>query len=181
MEQLIVFLATILLLVVVTVYSAYLSQMKDENDAIQARILNKDKPIGRTEGSVAFDEWMGKGDTYLAKNLPDEFVNSPYEILFGAKDSRQKLIEDNGGLNKLMGEIEKEVVHTDDFGELFKVFYERGDRYYYFVKVINGTPEPDGNYTEYFLEVPPDMETAKEAVAWTYGLHPDDYNLIIRT
>lgn len=157
MEQLIVFLATILFLVFMVVYLAYLNQIKDRNDAKQSILLNR------------------------VENLPDEFLKDPYEILFGYKENREKRIEKSGGIKKLISQVKKEHIHSDDFGDLFRVFYKRGNRYYYFVKVINGTPEPDGSYTEYFLEVPPDMETAKEAVAWTYGIHPDDYNLIIRT
>ena len=43
------------------------------------------------------------------------------------------------------------------------------------VKVTNSTPNPDGSFRSYFLRVPPDMKTAKEAVAWTFGLDEDEY------
>jgi uncharacterized protein DUF6745 len=50
------------------------------------------------------------------------------------------------------------------------------------VEVINATPEPDGTHKHFFLQVPPDMRTAREAVAWTYGLTPRAYSkLIVRT
>jgi hypothetical protein len=50
------------------------------------------------------------------------------------------------------------------------------------VEVVNGTPEPDGSYKHYFLQVPPDMRTPTEAVAWTYGLSPERYaELVHRT
>ncbi len=45
------------------------------------------------------------------------------------------------------------------------------------VKVINKTPEPDGSFKSYFLRVPPNITTAKEAVAWTFGIEPDEYEL----
>ena len=38
------------------------------------------------------------------------------------------------------------------------------------VEVVNATPEPDGTRKTYFLRVPPTMTTAREAVAWTFGL-----------
>ncbi len=42
--------------------------------------------------------------------------------------------------------------------------------------------EPDGTYRHYFLQVPPDMRTPTEAVAWTYGLSPERYaELVQRT
>jgi hypothetical protein len=50
------------------------------------------------------------------------------------------------------------------------------------VEVINGTPEPDGSRTHYFLQVPPEMRTPTEAVAWTYGMTANRYAaLTLRT
>ncbi|MBV9461000.1 MAG: hypothetical protein JO141_26315 [Bradyrhizobium sp.] len=50
------------------------------------------------------------------------------------------------------------------------------------VEVINATPEPDGSRKHYFLQVPPNLQTAREAVAWTYGMPPEVYDqLVMRT
>jgi hypothetical protein len=50
------------------------------------------------------------------------------------------------------------------------------------VEVINATPEPDGTHKHFFLQVPPNFRTAREAVAWTYGLSAKAYsNLVVRT
>ena len=38
------------------------------------------------------------------------------------------------------------------------------------VEVENATVEPDGSRKRYFLRVPPTCRTAREAVAWTFGL-----------
>lgn len=38
-----------------------------------------------------------------------------------------------------------------------------------FVEVKNRSPEPDGTYKTYFLSVPPTVDTAQAAVAWTFG------------
>src|SRR6266436_180030 len=35
------------------------------------------------------------------------------------------------------------------------------------VHVTNSTPEPDGSRRRYFLRVPPEVKTARAAVAWT--------------
>ena len=43
------------------------------------------------------------------------------------------------------------------------------------VEVLNSTPEPDGTRRTYFLRVPPTMRTAREAVAWTFGLDGGEY------
>jgi hypothetical protein len=49
------------------------------------------------------------------------------------------------------------------------------------VEVMNGTPEEDGTRKRYFLQVPANMRTAREAVAWTYGLPEQRYKPLIRT
>lgn len=44
-----------------------------------------------------------------------------------------------------------------------------------YLKVINSTQEPDGSYKNYYLCVPPDMKTCKQAVAWTFRLEEQEY------
>lgn len=46
------------------------------------------------------------------------------------------------------------------------------------VEVVNGTPEPDGSYKHYFLQVPFELRTAQAAVAWTYGLSESQYEAL---
>ncbi len=50
------------------------------------------------------------------------------------------------------------------------------------VEVVNATPEPDGTRRHFFLQVPANIRTAREAVAWTYGLRAEAYaKLVART
>src|SRR5262245_36080476 len=50
------------------------------------------------------------------------------------------------------------------------------------VEVVNGTPEAGGSHRRYFLRVPSRISTAREAVAWTYGLGSERYaQLDVRT
>jgi hypothetical protein len=44
------------------------------------------------------------------------------------------------------------------------------------LKVINSTQEQDGTRKVYYLTVPPDMKTCKQAVAWTFGVEAEDYH-----
>ena len=37
------------------------------------------------------------------------------------------------------------------------------------------TPEPDGSYKWYCLRVPPEVTTAREAIAWTFGVPEQEY------
>ena len=43
------------------------------------------------------------------------------------------------------------------------------------LEVVNSTPEPDGSFHHYLLRVPPDTTTCRDAVAWTFGLRPEQY------
>ena len=49
------------------------------------------------------------------------------------------------------------------------------------VEVVNSTAEPDGTYKDYFLRVPPDIETARAAVAWTFDVEPERYRVEVQT
>lgn len=44
------------------------------------------------------------------------------------------------------------------------------------LEVNNSTPEPDGTFKKYYIEVPNTMRTAHEAAAWTFGLPPELYS-----
>lgn len=107
----------------------------------------------------------------------------PIHILFEVPNSelRQSLIAKYGGFEALLSKVKHDILHTDDYGVLFRVWVPKLSKHFYYVKVINGTVEANGSRREYYKEVPPDMDTAKEAVAWTYGMHPDDYDVAIRT
>jgi hypothetical protein len=58
---------------------------------------------------------------------------------------------------------------ADDYGELYRV-PRPGDSDLVMVGLINSTAEPDGTFKRYMLRVPPEMTTAREAVAWTFGI-----------
>jgi hypothetical protein len=66
------------------------------------------------------------------------------------------------------------VIAEDECGELL-VKELQNDEPIMMVKVLNSTAEPDGSYKHYFLRVPPNMTSPREAVAWTFGLDTDDY------
>jgi hypothetical protein len=76
-------------------------------------------------------------------------------------------------------------VSQDDTGILWRVRWtHRGVTIgsWAAVEVVNGTAEADGSHRRYFLRVPPNISTAREAVAWTYGLSTERYaELEVRT
>jgi hypothetical protein len=46
---------------------------------------------------------------------------------------------------------------------------------YTIVRVINSTAELDGTFKPYYLTVPPDMKTARQAIAWTFRMTEKEY------
>lgn len=54
---------------------------------------------------------------------------------------------------------------------LMKRNHNRQEEPILMVRVENSTVEPDGSRKIYYLRVPPGMETAREAVAWTFGVN----------
>jgi hypothetical protein len=85
----------------------------------------------------------------------------------------ERYIKDGGAL----------CVAQDDTGKLWRRHWRGfGDDTWAAVEVINGTPEPDGTFKHYYLQVPAHVRTAREAVAWTYGMTERQYaNLSVRT
>ncbi|GHA77261.1 DUF6745 domain-containing protein [Streptomyces termitum] len=68
----------------------------------------------------------------------------------------------------------------DETGVLWRIALD-GDEDVVMVEVVNSTPEPDGEHRTYWLRVPPATRTAREGVAWTFGLHADAYAPLAQT
>jgi len=64
-------------------------------------------------------------------------------------------------------------VQSDAFGELYIVGSARACLAY--VKVQDASPGPDGLHQEHWLSVPPHVATAREAIAWTFGMSESAY------
>ncbi|WP_189531751.1 DUF6745 domain-containing protein [Streptomyces roseolilacinus] len=67
-----------------------------------------------------------------------------------------------------------EPVHRDGTGVLWRIPLP-DDEDVVMVEVVNSTPEPDGTSRTYWLRVPPDTRTARQGVAWTFGLDAEAY------
>jgi hypothetical protein len=85
---------------------------------------------------------------------------------------RRVLIE-RYGWERYLHDSGAALVSRDAFGSLWRArAFEPGA----LVEVENSTPEPDGSRKRYFLRVPPEMRSPREAVAWTFGIErPDAY------
>ncbi|WP_443054945.1 DUF6745 domain-containing protein [Streptomyces sp. NBC_00691] len=70
--------------------------------------------------------------------------------------------------------------HRDETGVLWRIELA-DDEDVVMVEVVNSTPEPDGSHRTYWLRVPPTTRTAREGVAWTFGLRPEAYEPLVQT
>jgi hypothetical protein len=62
----------------------------------------------------------------------------------------------------------------DDYGRLWQVPAPEADPLL-LLEVENATPEPDGSHRRYFVRVPPEVRTPREATAWTFGMSELEY------
>ncbi|MFJ8228991.1 DUF6745 domain-containing protein [Streptomyces sp. NPDC094448] len=84
------------------------------------------------------------------------------------------------GYDRYLAESGARPVHRDEAGILWRIPMN-GDEDVVMVEVVNSTPEPDGTYRTYWLRVPPSTGTAKEGVAWTFGLDEKEYEPLRQT
>ncbi|WP_432148634.1 DUF6745 domain-containing protein [Streptomyces sp. bgisy029] len=84
------------------------------------------------------------------------------------------------GYDRYLTEWGAEPVHRDETGILWRIALE-GDEDVVMVEVVNSTPEPDGSHRTYWLRVPPTTRTARDGVAWTFGLDGAAYAPVRQT
>lgn len=117
----------------------------------------------------------------------------------GDLETRRILLE-RFGIARFLLESDAEIISRDRAGILYRKDMGRAEEKILMVRVLNGTPEPDGplsrgraialfgaaaqaavdapegaRFKDYMLRVPPTIRTAREAVAWTFGLEAEDY------
>ena len=100
---------------------------------------------------------------------------------------RRRVLVERFGEERLVREGGGELVHEDETGRLWRRAMQVNEPWWHreepvvMVEVLNSTPEPDGSRKTYFLRVPPNIDVAREAVAWTFGLSFDTYAPAIET
>jgi hypothetical protein len=92
----------------------------------------------------------------------------------------RRVMVERYGHARFLSDLGAKPLASDDFGTLYRVEFA-DDEPLTLVKVVNSTPEPDGSRKEYFLRVPPDMRSAREAVAWTFGVLAHRYSPAVQT
>lgn len=106
---------------------------------------------------------------------------TPERIAREANVEVRRVLLDMLGHERFLQAARGEVVARDATGTLWRAHPAVRGEHWMLVEVVNGTAEPDGTYRRYYLRVPPGMRSAREAVAWTYGLAEEDYVPACRT
>jgi len=148
----------------------------------QGLFNHPDVPAVRFHSGLKFCYWHGA-------RVPAD-VMIPRESITVALVKEQgsiflaRLLIERMGIGRFIRESGALLASQDRTGRLFvePLINSLGDQLWAAVEVVNGTPEPDGTYCRYYLQVPPQFtHSARAAVAWTYGLRPEDYVVTVRT
>ncbi|MEV7641668.1 DUF6745 domain-containing protein [Streptomyces rubiginosohelvolus] len=117
--------------------------------------------------------------------VPAEFLDelsslTPERIRAEENAELRRVMLEYYGYDRYLTESGAEPVHRDETGILWRIALD-GDEDVVMVEVVNSTPEPDGTYRTYWLRVPPTTRTAKDGVAWTFGLEGAAYAPVRQT
>ena len=117
--------------------------------------------------------------------VPGYVIEYPERITIQSIESMQNLevrrvLIERYELDRYLIDSGAELLHHDEFGDLFLKTEER-DEDIKMVKVKNSTQELDGSFKYYFLRVPLWVQTAKEAVAWTFDMNAGEYQPKVET
>lgn len=93
---------------------------------------------------------------------------------------RDYLLARFGGMERFFLEA-TDPVQEDPCGALYRWQWPRSLEAVAMVRVINATPEPDGSRQRFWLHVPPWIRTAREGVAWTFGMQSGEYHPEVET
>jgi hypothetical protein len=111
--------------------------------------------------------------------VPPDVIEEPASLTVRRVEKESNLeirtvLIERYGISKFLIDSGARKIHQDSFGTLYKKDLGH-DEPLVMVKVANSTHEPDGKTKCYFIPVPPQMTTAREAVAWTFGMNAADY------
>ncbi len=113
------------------------------------------------------------------QEVPERLILRPEtitvaEVLGEANLEMRRLMLERMGYTRFILESGARPVQADETGTLYRIELPRQEPLV-LVHVTNATPEPDGSRRRYFLRVPPRMQRARQAVAWTFGLTERQY------
>jgi len=142
------------------------------------RLDRADGPALAYSDGFALYSWRGMP-------VPAEFLDrleslTPSQIRHEENAELRRVMLEFYGYDRYLAESNAAPLHRDETGVLWRIPLA-DDEDVVMVEVVNSTPEPDGTNRTYWLRVPPETRTAREGVAWTFGLDTDTYAPVTQT
>jgi len=130
---------------------------------------------------VQVPRWLIEEPARITPSLIRDARNRDLHFMRGERNPelRRCMIE-RFGVERFIRETVARPARKDRYGKLWRCDFGDDDPYTV-VEVEDGTPGPDGMRRKHFLSVPPEMRTVHEAVAWSYGLTREQYDIAART
>jgi hypothetical protein len=142
------------------------------------RLHRGDGPALRYPDGFALHAWRGMpippGFTATLAGLDVERIDAEENA------ELRRVMMEVFGYDRYLAESGAKPLHRDETGVLWRIDYS-DDEPVTMVEVVNSTPEPDGTHRTYFLRVPPRTRTAREGVAWTFGVSAEEYQPVRQT
>lgn len=118
-------------------------------------------------------------------SVPAEFLAgldglTPERIRAEENAELRRVMLEYFGYDRYLAESGARPVDRDETGVLWRIELA-DDEDVAMVEVVNATPEPDGTFRTYWLRVPPETRTARQGVAWTFGLASEVYEPLVQT
>ncbi|MFC0042179.1 DUF6745 domain-containing protein [Actinomadura rayongensis] len=137
------------------------------------RLHRGDGPAVAWPDGFALHAWRGMP-------IPADFVRTldgltPERIRAEDNAELRRVMLEIYGYDRYLAESNATPLHRDETGVLWRIDLP-DDEPVVMVEVVNSTPEPDGTSRTYYLRVPPATRTAREGVAWTFGVDAADYH-----
>ena len=144
----------------------------------QGRLHRGDGPALSYPDGFALHAWRGMP---IPPDFADTLAGLTAERIAAEENAElRRVMLEHFGYDRYLAEIGAKPVHRDETGVLWRIEMP-GDEAVAMVEVVNSTPEPDGTYRTYHLRVPPTIRTAREGVAWGFGLTEADYGPVRQT
>jgi hypothetical protein len=119
--------------------------------------------------------WHGVPVTQQIIERPETL--KPEQIFHGTNAEVRRVTFQRLGMKRYLRESNARLLHEDEFGKLWQTKLPGDSQPRVMLEVVNSTPEPDDSFKDYFLRVPPNARTAREAVAWTFDVPERKYVL----
>jgi hypothetical protein len=129
------------------------------------------------EQMIAYDLGHGEEGYSLTLNDIAAISDDLISILLEPNLENRRLMLERFGWEQFLSQIGAESCSWDDeYGVLYRTnISDQDGNPIKIVCVTNSSPEPDGTFKDYYLFVPPQVTSARQAVAWTFGLKTSEY------